>query len=288
MNITTKAMLIRFSAQQWSARKLDRKATKEVADKHNTTTDAGRYNKNLLAGFDAPLVAIAKTVNAARTYHYENTLPWSDDGGARILPSAHYLDYCANMRAHRAKFDAAVNAFCEQYPQLKESARVTLNGLFNPSEYPDTEAIRRKFGFDFSVMPLPDAGDFRVTLSDDEVARVRADIEDRANKAIADAMRDLWQRLYECVQAMRDKLSTQDAVFRDSLVQNLRDLCALLPKLNLTNDSTLDELRTQAERDLCDFEPQTLRNDMHARQLVADKAAQMMSIMSAYMGGPAK
>lgn len=62
--LANKAMQVRLSISQWSARKYDRKVSSEVASKYNTDNDAGRYNKVLIAK-DA-IVKIQKIANAAR------------------------------------------------------------------------------------------------------------------------------------------------------------------------------------------------------------------------------
>ncbi len=83
-------MLCGLRISGWSARKLDRKVTDETNHAHGAASDAGRYNKALLAK-DA-LAAVVTAANAARTFHYARTLPWLDDG-ARILPAAAYADF---------------------------------------------------------------------------------------------------------------------------------------------------------------------------------------------------
>ena len=90
-HLSTKVMLVDLSISFWTAKKYDRKVSKEVADNHKTTEKVGRYRKNLM--MDAPsLEAISKAMGAAHTEHYKRTLPWSD-GGVRILTAAGYLSY---------------------------------------------------------------------------------------------------------------------------------------------------------------------------------------------------
>ena len=75
-NLSTKAMLVDLSLRVYTARKFDKKITREVAQRHGTTEKAGNYNKNLLP-FDAPSYeAIGAVGGAARGEHYEQTLPY--------------------------------------------------------------------------------------------------------------------------------------------------------------------------------------------------------------------
>ena len=62
-----------------------RQASNHVAVHHDAAASAGRYNKCLLP--KAAFAALTATVSACRTAHYENTVPW-DDQGSRLLTVA--------------------------------------------------------------------------------------------------------------------------------------------------------------------------------------------------------
>jgi len=281
-DITSRAMLARLSITQWSARKHDKEITAEVCRTHQASADAGRYNKLLVAA--ESIKAVQSAASAARLTHYKYTLPWRDDG-ARILPSAAWFDYSKDMREAQDHFWQAVNALVGAYPALVQQAQLRLNGMFRPEDYPPADQIRSRYTWDMSVDPIPAADDFRVQLSDAEVDRIRREIGARTESAVSEAMRDAWQRLYDAVSHIVSRLSDSDAVFRDSLIGNVRDLCGLLPKLNLTGDANLEAARQDVERRLAGLNPQDLRDDKRHRAEVADQARQIQSAMAAYMGG---
>lgn len=281
-DLTQKAMLVRLNISQWTARKHDKAISQEVADRHGADKQAGRYNKTLIAR-DA-IKKINKMVNAARDWHYKNTLPWLDDG-ARILPAANFDAYSAKMREFRHQFDRAVQDFIAAYPDLKDQARVTLNGMYRDQDYPSLDEIESKYNFRVQIDPLPTGQDFRVGLSDEETQRIQAQIQERADLAQTHAMQDLWDRLYQTVSHMVEKLAKSDAVFRDSLVENVRCIANLLPRLNLTGDSTLEKMRQQIEDKLCAHDPDTLREDKRTRRETASEAQSILNAMAGYMGG---
>lgn len=276
--LTQKAMLARLSIQQWSARKLDRQATEKVKSDFNTSSDAGRYNKALIA--TNALKAVQQAASEARTYHYTNTLPWQDDG-ARILPATNFMQYSEGMRKLRANFDKAVAAFITEYPALVEDAKSRLQALFNAMDYP--KDITAKYSFAVQIDPMPNGSDFRVELQAEELNAIRNDIERRTADATEAATRDLWDRLHSAVAAMVDRLSSPDAIFRDSLVENVVELVDLLPRLNLTGDPDLEAMRQEVTAKLTAHEPETLRRDKNARAAVAQDAAAIMSAMQGYM-----
>ena len=274
-------MLVKLTITKWSARKHDKTVSKKVAADYGTAEDRGRYNKILIA--QEHLKAISQAENAARTFHYQQTLPWKDDG-ARILPSANYLEYTAEIRRLKADFEKEVAAFMDAYPALVSQARYELNGLFNQADYPDPAKIGTKFTFEMEVDPLPCAEDFRVTLQGDEVNQIKSEIAARLKAAEQDAVNDLYNRLHSAVKHMMEKLQDKEGIFRDSLVTNIRDLCELIPRLNFTGDSRLEELRTQAEKDLAAYDPDDLRKNQFARLETADAAADLLAKMAGYTG----
>jgi len=206
--ITEKAMLVRLNIRQWGARKYDKRVTHKVEETFNAQ-NAGRFNKRLVA--EEAVKKVAKTANAARSFHYENTLPWGDDG-ARILLAQNYLPYTGRMRELKADFEASVTQFIEDYRDLVDAAREHLNGMFNADDYPDEAQIRTKYGLEVSVDPLPAEGDFRVELQNDEVQQIKERIHARNQSAYQEAMGDVWGRLYKTVKHMADRLHDADDV----------------------------------------------------------------------------
>ena len=278
--LNEKAMLVKLSVRAWTARKYDKAVSKKV-EKTYSAKNAGRYNKILIAK-EAPQ-EVTKHMCRARGYHYEQTLPWHDDG-YRLLPAENYMAYTAGLRDLQIEFDKAVDAFVQAYPDLVEDAKERLNGMFNPADYPAPAEIKTRFGCEAFVMPLPEASDFRVSLQAGDVETIRADIEKRVRRQVADSMGDLWKRLYEVVEKASEKLSDPKAIFRDSLVQNMIDICKLLPNLNVTKDKELEAMRQAVETKLCGYTPGELRIDKKTRKAAAKRAADIMDAMSAYMG----
>jgi hypothetical protein len=216
-------------------------------------------------------------------FHYENTLPWGDDG-SRILLSRNYLPYTEKMRELKSDFESSVAEFIANYSELVEEARYRLNGMFKPDDYPGKDQIRSKYGLDTLVNPLPSEQDFRVTLQAEEVDQIKERIQARNQTAYQEAMKSVWQRLYEPVKHMADKLHDSDARFKSSLVKNLCDLCALLPRLNLGDSKELEDMRRQVEDKLCRVQPKELRKNKKVRRQVATDASEILDAMKGYMG----
>src|SRR4029077_20876349 len=239
-SLSSRAMLCSVSISMWSARKHDPDASEEIAVRHGAQADAGRYHKVLLP--KEALAEIHKIVSEARQEHYFMTLPW-DDNGYRVLPAAAYMDHTGRRRQLSSRCTPAVEALAQQFGQLGEEAKARLGGLFRSEDYPASDELPSKFSFETKVMPLPDAGDFRVALGDEEKERIKRQITAAVEASLQVASRELWQRLYEAVSHLAERLTAYKVTgvgvehpFRDTVVTNLVRLVDVLPKLNVTGD----------------------------------------------------
>lgn len=281
MNLNDRALLVQLSISQWTARKYDKKASKEVTTAHGAASAAGRFNKSLLPMNDY-LDAVHKKATSIRTKFYENTLPWGMDG-MQMLPTSNYLNFMTEFRKERDEWNWHVNNFLNVYSDLVEDAKQSLGSLYDPADYPSQADITRKFNMDLAVFPVP-TNDFRVSIASDELTRIQQDVERRVQQAQSTAMNEVWQRLFDRVKHMAEKLSDPKAIFRDSMVENAREICALLPRLNFADDPNLEAMRQQVEASLLKH-PDALRNNPDLRRDTAAEAKAIMDKMSAFMGG---
>lgn len=287
--LSSRAMLAGLTIRQWSARKLDRKVTDETNRAHGASADAGRYNKALIAK-DA-LAKIVSAANAARSVHYARTLPWLDDG-ARILPSMAYDRYAPTMRQLRADYEAAVAEFVANYPSFVADAQSRLGAMFDPNDYPSESEVKGRFTFAVRILPMPDANDFRAELSDNQAAMIRAEIAQASTEALNAAMADVWNRITDVVGRMVERLkaykpaengSKAEGIFRDSLIENARELLYMLPSFNLTNDPFLADIADRICADLVQHSADELRESATLREDTAKAAEQILADVSAYL-----
>lgn len=272
------SILVSLTIRNYGARKEDKKISKKVAADHGADEDSGNYTKHLVPK-DA-LEPVTKAVAALRSFHYENTLPWLDEG-VRILPSLNYQQYRAAFEPLRDHYDAAVRDFVNRWPQIVIDARARLGGMFKAEDYPSDVASR--FGVTVRFMPLGDTQDFRVQISDVERETLRREIEGTLADAERTATADIYKRLHSAVKHMGERLrayqvdedGARTGVFRDSLVENLRELVALVPRLNFTQDAELEAVRALVEGELCGNDAGVLRSDDAVRETTAENAEQI-------------
>jgi len=280
MNLNDRALLVQLSISQWTARKYDKKATRQVADTFHNFVDQGRYNKALLP-MNSLLDNIHKKTTHIRQKFYDNTLPWGIEG-TMMLPTANYLNFMSDFRKEKGEWESLVQEFLDDYDQMKMDAQRILGSLYDPADYPNGSELRHKFNMDMAVFPVP-SSDFRVAIGSEELSRIQQDVERRVKDAEQAALKDVWQRLYDRVKHMAEKLADPKAIFRDSMLENTREICALLPRLNFSDDPNLEAMRQQVEASLLKH-PEALRNDPDLRQDTAAEAKKIMDAMGAFMG----
>lgn len=268
MSIINNSMLVNITISVWTGRKLDRQVSEEVDVAKNTRTRAGNYNKNLFAGV-VELEKVIAVSKAIRVWHQRHTLPWSD-GGERLLPLSNFLVYKQELLAWKQKFDDTVKDFCAKYSTLIAAQAFQMGALFDRNEYPSAESIQHKFYMGFTFSPVPSTQDWRIQADDD----VRRELEEQYHNAyverLGEVTKDLWGRLHACLTHMSDRLTDESTgerkIFRDSLLTNALDLCALLSRLNVTGDPALEVARKHLEATLTGVDVKDLRKNSDARK----------------------
>ncbi len=304
-SLASKAMLSSVSIRVWPASKYDPNATEEIALRHNAHKDAGRYNKKLVPR--ESLEELNKIAGEARQDHYFLTLPWSDEG-FRVLPAATYMEHTQKMRGHLARFEPAISRFEAGFADLvieQSRAHSRLGALFSIEDYPgmhlqengkmvllSPQKLLSKFSFETKVMPLPDASDFRVSLGEEDRQRIKRQIEASLQASLQIGTRDLWQRLYQVVRHMSDRLTEYNAMEKgkgrklfDAWVSNIVEIVDVLPRLNITRDTELERMASDVRASLL-VDPDELRKSESVCTDTAKAATAIAERMAAYMGVP--
>lgn len=271
--IQNSAVLVDLNIGVWTGRKMDKKVSAQIDSDNNTKAKAGNYHKKLLAG-TAALDNLHNVAGRIRVWHYANTLPWADNG-QRLLPMVNFFTYKEKMQQFKPEFMDAAEKFYDEYPNLVAASAFTLAGLFNSTDYPSVDSLRNKNYFSVIFSPVPDIGDFRVSVPE-EYLKELAQVSQERERA---AMKDLWDRLHKCLTHMSDKLSgTTKQIFRDSLLDNAIELCAILTKLNVTGDAKLEHARQELEKALVGLDAKDLRKSDAVRLDTKARVDQILSM----------
>ena len=277
--ISTSAMLATLNISCWTATKLDKIVSEEIDTIKNTKARSGNYNKKLLPGAQA-LDAAVKYAARVRLWNTQQTLPWLDSG-PRLIPSSHLIEYKQGVTEHENNFNALVDSFISEYPNLVSAAAFSLGELFKRDEYPPAEIVRSKFRFDFALDLVPNSGDFRIDIAESAKEEIIKDMNVRAEQRVNQAMKEAWGRLHKCLKHMSDRLANTEEgerqKFHGTLVSNSMELCGLLTKFNITNDPQLESARRELASAIANVDYSSLKESDELRLQTKSKVDSILS-----------
>ena len=286
MSLSKRAVLASLHIRKFSGVKVDREAQAEVCDKNNAEKNSVKVVKNLLTG--PALEAIRKLDTEARTHFYAITLPWMDDG-SRIMASKTYVDARNIFNEYGDRFGSLLEEVCKTYEAEKEASKARLGGLYREGDYPSIAEIRAKFDFSFTVNPVPEGSDLRAEeISEEDRKELEANITARVQQAEAEAKKAIFARVSDACAKIADTLrkfnpeAKGDArgTFRDSLIDNVRELIPTLDKLNFDNDPRVQQVAEQLT-EMTKDSANDLRESKAKRATVAASAEKIMRAMLA-------
>jgi hypothetical protein len=162
-----------------------------------------------------------------------------------------------------------VQAFLDAYSWEIQNAQLKLGDLFNADEYPSADSLTSKFRFKMNYMPLPDAGDWRVSIGNETEDALRSQYEGYYATQLQAAMGDVWRRAHDALTKMSERLDYADdmtrKVFRDSLVSNVTDIIELLGACNVTGDPVMSAAQRDLDEAMRGITPDALREDPYLR-----------------------
>jgi hypothetical protein len=275
MSITSSAVLVEMNISVWTANKLDKSATEKVVSDNAAVQNAAQVRKNLMAGTTLRK-DIADYAAGCRLWHNTRTLPWADKG-ARLLSTSLFMDYKSEANVRRDTFNKMVDTFIQQYPSLVQTANNYLGTLFNPEDYPSVDEVRDKFGFRLVFSPVPESGDFRLQVAEQDLNDLRQQYESNFNDRLAEAMREPWDRLHKLLTGMSEKLTDVEGEdeskkrYHDTLITNAQSLCSLLTHLNVTKDAKLEQARRDLELTMLGADIDAIKESPEVRKGMKDK-----------------
>ncbi len=270
MSIIKNCLIVNLQVGAWTGYRLDKGTTAKLTSEANAAPDAARVSKHVVP--KEAMAGIAKAQTALRQHFYSQTLPWKDNGD-RLLTRKSYLPFIERFNELKAEVEREVDLFIDEgFLVSKQTAAFRMGDLFDERDYPEPETLRDKFYINLDVDGVPDAFDVRLN-KDAEVLQAR----------VGKAVEGLWKKLAEPLKHFSDKMNS-DQIFRDSTVNNLREIAALIPGLNFMGDENLSVIQREIERELVAYDAKDLRKSPDTRTKIGAKAQEILDRMNGYMG----
>ena len=268
VNIATAASLVDVGIGEWRARKTDKFASAAMIAANNAETGVASVHKDLLAGC-AELSAVHKMTSKIRQYHQAHTLPW---GMNNLLPTAWYPDYHRDITGMFAQWETKVSEFVAAYEWQVAQQTVLANKLgdmFDPSEYPPADTIRRKFHYRYGVFAVP-TNDWRLQIGRESMDQLTEQFSNYVQDNVHTMFQSVWKRLYAYLERASERLDYVDhgdkKKFHDTLVSNVTDMFEVLDVCNVTGDSQMSAMKLKLEDAFYCVTPDALRDDAYMRK----------------------
>jgi len=277
------AILVTLNISNWDANRQDKRVSQDVADANDVKDKRlCRLRKSLLPKTDV-MDRLFSVIRAARTFHYENTHAWMHDG-PRILLTANFDAYMTQMRRYKSDFENGVLDFLAQYDTIKGEAASVLGKLYDPADYPNQAALKSRYAFEIKAQPMPaSTGLLELGLDPAEADAMRSKLEADMHETYARANRRNFEDLYERLAKLTSKLGDEKAYVKEETIAGVRDLAALLPRMNIMNDERLDMLSERLQKSLAGISAEAVKLNPDTRQRVAAEAQTVFNVMQAFM-----
>jgi len=283
MSIKNHAMLVSLNVRKPQMTAKDAKATRD-AERANDASNAGQFRKDL---YPRTLIQPIMTVeSSARAYIESTTYVWAR--GEYLLPNKRFMQFADRMSKYELEFSQCVTAFLNNWSNVMSRAQDAQGKMFDPSVYPDLDELRAGFKMKVVYRPVTDNSDFRVNLQENELERLRAQVEVEVKESMETLYRDPLQRLRKVVARLGEVAGKEERVsvdkrgveivkppiFRDSIIENIHYEIDMLMELA----DVLPERTVRLAERIGEFipSPQKLRDDPDVREEVSNASKHLL------------
>jgi hypothetical protein len=264
-----KALIVNLNIGVWSARKTDKNVLREISNLYHSDQNHGSFSKLLIS--KTRLEAIKDIASAARKYHNEMTLPWMD-GGGRLLPSKDFQDYSFTMSNYQTEFYTTVDDFVNSYNSYIQEGLDKLGQIADTKDYPPKDQVKAKYEFNYTYFPVPDDGDFRVTLSSDFVNQLKNNFNQSHQERFDRAKNSITREIVDLVSNAIVRLSNEDesAWFKATTIDSIVTYREDHAMIELLEDQDLFVLLSDLATTASIHTVQELRSDFKNRKFISD------------------
>lgn len=275
--LADKAMLAKLTRRMMrtSMRDLDlEKTVREAAEDSSLTV-----SKSIFIDKSHPVRQVLSMLGDVYAEHVRRTAPWVDKG-PRILPSSQFFTYSKALNDLIAPINALVPRIVAQWDDLvaRDLAQRGSRGML--SDYPTADEVAERLSVDYMVYPLPDVRDFRVDIDPDMQSKLDVMVREAEDRVRREAITRMVVPLQRAAEKFAVPIGEKGSVFRDSMLENLRDGLEEAKALNISGDPKLTAAIETAEKLLSTkafAEPDHIREHQVVRDAAKAKIDQILS-----------
>lgn len=282
---------IKFSALGLT--RTDRQASNNVNMQAGAVAGAARVVVSRLPGADEHHKAITAAQRAYKDALWSLSVPYGNDEGWRLLPNVNWSRLIPRMSACKNEFDKALSAFKADLGNVRARALANKGSL--NVEIPTEEELASAYCMDTEFRPVND-GQFR-GLPDSVAQKLQAHAKAKLAAAVQDATRHTLERIAQPLEYFIERMVKYDereqaiaqgkevgkhGIFRDSVVENIKELVEVIDSFNLTGDPRLATLSQRLQPLV--VSPDALRDSQPVRHTAEKTARAVLADLKEWIG----
>ena len=291
--LNEKAVLVSVSTKSWRATAKNKQATCDLAVDKNTTDEWVSVTQRIVP---KAVVQEPQRIAAACKNYLRGDSPGILDGeylrgglphwdkNVHILPNGLSEKVLRNLGAFQDAFAEAVENVRKVLPDALRQAQLENPELAGQIAVPDVDYIcEEKYDLEWALDVIPSSDDIRVDASKEFVAEVKRSVEDKANRKLKEVTDHTVKAVIKVAKHLAKSCEDYDpdnkgkSPFRDSTVNQVRELIPVIRGLNINGDAAIDKAATDLLGAVGNKSADDLRDDDDSRKNVATKARQVAS-----------
>lgn len=269
MNIFDLGTLIQFETHAWQARK---RLPNDVAKVLNPKAKIQmvRANKDLID--KSHLQDINKIISDARSYVWTVANPFPIKG-------IHFINHDIvpqvkeRLDGYNSLLHKAVNKFVRQYNNFIDDAEKNLSPgkLFNPSDYPQKNQIRNKFGIFYRFFDLSVPTHISNEMRKEETENFQALMKQTQEMGVLALREGFAELVTHLTNTLTGKLDGEKKRLHQDSITKITDFFETFKARNVFNDKELEDIINDAIIIVGDVDSKELAKDKDLTKLINDQ-----------------
>lgn len=289
--ISANALLVHLYISQWSGKKIDGRAANTLTNAVNAKANSASVVKHLLGADCAELNRIHNLGTTARTWFVSATMPWMDRG-TRLLPVRRFVEVEQELLQRQQLYYEAVDELMDVYSDRVAQSRVALGAMFDETDCPTPDHVRAAFSMRFRFAPVPESGDFRVDVSNEQMAALMQHYATEATDLVQAGLKASSDVAVEALRTLSDRLdalqeydtnpearTTRKPILRDSVVEHFIDAVDMLEANNVAENPSVSQMATHLRQAARSLDASALRSSVNVRDEAATTVNQVLATL---------
>ena len=286
--LNEKAVLISVSTSSWRATVKNFTVTRELAANKGTTEEWINVTQHVVP---RAVVQGPQRIAAACKNYLRGDSPGAFDGeylrgglpfwdkNVHILPNGLSEKVLRNLGAFQEAFNEAVENVRKALPDALRQAAIENPELAPQIAVPDVDYIcEEKYGLDWELNVMPSSNDIRVDASKEFVDELKRSVQGKADRKLQEVTDHTVKAVIKVASHLAKSCEDYDpeqkgkSPFRDSAINQVRELIPVIRGLNINSDAAIDKAATDLLAAVGNKSADELREDDDGRKNVASEA----------------